>query len=59
MTGEAPERSRQEGLILAASVAGNIAYGRPDATLAEIRHAAEPAGAAAFIDLRLARTARS
>lgn len=32
------------------TVAGNIAYGRPDATLDEIRHAAERAQAAGFID---------
>lgn len=32
------------------TVAGNIAYGRPDATPDEIRHAAERAQAAGFID---------
>jgi subfamily B ATP-binding cassette protein MsbA len=40
----------QESLVLAASVAENIAYGRPSATPAEIRRAAELAGAADFID---------
>ncbi len=40
----------QENPILPASVAENIAYGRPDATDAEIRHAAELAGAVSFID---------
>lgn len=40
----------QDGLILPASVAENIAYGRPDATMNEMRRAAELAGAAAFID---------
>ncbi|MBE2316422.1 ABC transporter ATP-binding protein [Solirubrobacter sp. CPCC 204708] len=32
------------------TVAGNIAYGRPDASLEDIRHAAERAQAAGFID---------
>jgi subfamily B ATP-binding cassette protein MsbA len=40
----------QENVILPTSVAENIAYGRPDASDADIRHAAELAGAAAFID---------
>ncbi len=40
----------QENPILPATVAENIAYGRPDATDAEIRHAAELAGATSFID---------
>ena len=40
----------QENPILPASVAENIAYGRPDASDAELRHAAELAGAAEFID---------
>jgi subfamily B ATP-binding cassette protein MsbA len=40
----------QENPILPASVAENIAYGRPDASDAEIRHAAELAGATSFID---------
>ena len=40
----------QENPILPATVAENIAYGRPDASDGEIRAAAELAGAAAFID---------
>ncbi len=40
----------QENAILAASVSDNIAYGRPGATPQEIRHAAELAGAADFIE---------
>lgn len=40
----------QENPILPATVAENIAYGRPDATDAEIRWAAELAGASAFIE---------
>jgi subfamily B ATP-binding cassette protein MsbA len=40
----------QESVILPTSVAENIAYGRPDATDAQIRHAAELAGAASFIE---------
>lgn len=40
----------QESVILPTTVAENIAYGRPDATDAEIRAAAELAGAAAFIE---------
>ncbi len=40
----------QDNPILPATVAENIAYGRPDASDADIRHAAELAGAAAFID---------
>lgn len=40
----------QESVILPASVSENIAYGRPDATEADIVHAAELAGAASFID---------
>jgi ABC-type multidrug transport system fused ATPase/permease subunit len=40
----------QEGSILPASVAENIAYGRPAATQAQIHLAAELAGAADFID---------
>ena len=39
----------QENPILPASVNENIAYGRPDASDAEIRRAAELAGAARFI----------
>ncbi|MEM1013643.1 MAG: ABC transporter ATP-binding protein, partial [Planctomycetota bacterium] len=40
----------QENPILPASVAENVAYGRPDATDAEIRHAVELAGAVEFVD---------
>jgi ABC-type multidrug transport system fused ATPase/permease subunit len=40
----------QDSAILAASVAENIAYGRPDASEADLRHAAELAGADAFIE---------
>ncbi len=40
----------QENVILPASVAENIAYGRPDATDAQIHAAAEMAGAAEFIE---------
>ena len=40
----------QENVVLPTSVRENIAYGRPGATDAEIRHAAELAGAAIFID---------
>jgi ABC-type multidrug transport system fused ATPase/permease subunit len=40
----------QEGLILPASVAENIAYGRLDATFEDIRRAADLAGAASFIE---------
>ena len=40
----------QESVILPTSIAENIAYGRPKATDAQIRKAAELAGAAAFID---------
>jgi len=40
----------QDSVILPTSVRENIAYGRPDATDAQIRHAAEIAGAAVFID---------
>lgn len=39
----------QESVILPTSVRENIAYGRPDATQAQIEHAAEIAGAAVFI----------
>lgn len=40
----------QENVILPTTVAENIAYGRPDASDAQIHHAAELAGASAFID---------
>ena len=40
----------QESVVLPGSVAENIAYGRPDATDAQIARAAELAGAAKFID---------
>ncbi|HTW93968.1 MAG TPA: ABC transporter ATP-binding protein [Tepidisphaeraceae bacterium] len=40
----------QENIILPTSVAENIAYGRPEANPAQIRRAAEMAGAAVFID---------
>jgi ATP-binding cassette subfamily B protein/subfamily B ATP-binding cassette protein MsbA len=40
----------QDPVIFPGTIAGNIAYGRPDATEAEIRAAAELATAAAFID---------
>jgi len=40
----------QENVVLPTSVKENIAYGRPDATDAQIKHAAELAGAAIFID---------
>jgi ATP-binding cassette, subfamily B, bacterial len=39
----------QDSLMLPASIAANIAYGRPDASRREIEQAAELAGAAAFI----------
>jgi ATP-binding cassette subfamily B protein len=41
----------QEPVIFAGTVAENIRYGRPDATDAEVRAAAEAAFAAEFIDL--------
>ena len=40
----------QDALILPTSVAENIAYGKPDATPAQIRKAAELSGANAFIE---------
>ncbi len=40
----------QESVILPATVRENIAYGRPDATEAQIREAAEISGATVFID---------
>jgi subfamily B ATP-binding cassette protein MsbA len=40
----------QEHVILPTTVAENIAYGRPDATDAQIRAAAEEAGASIFIE---------
>jgi ABC-type multidrug transport system fused ATPase/permease subunit len=40
----------QENLVLPTTVAENISYGRPDATAAEIRRAAELAGAHPFIE---------
>ena len=40
----------QESVILPTTVAENIAYGRPDATPAEVRRAAELAGALVFIE---------
>ncbi|WP_025812944.1 ABC transporter ATP-binding protein, partial [Komagataeibacter kakiaceti] len=40
----------QEPVLFHRSVAENIAYGRPDATAAEIAHAARQANAADFID---------
>ncbi len=40
----------QEGVVLPTTVAENIAYGRPDASDAEIRRAAQLAGAEPFID---------
>jgi ATP-binding cassette subfamily B protein len=40
----------QESVILPTTVAENIAYGRPEATMEDVRHAAKLAGAAAFID---------
>lgn len=40
----------QESVILPTTVAENISYGRPDATLAQIRRAADLAGATAFIE---------
>lgn len=40
----------QDNVVLPTSVRENIAYGRPGATDAQIRHAAELAGAAKFID---------
>jgi ABC-type multidrug transport system fused ATPase/permease subunit len=39
----------QEGFLFAGTVAENIAFGRPEATRAEIERAAELVGAAAFI----------
>jgi ATP-binding cassette, subfamily B, bacterial len=40
----------QDSLMLPASIAANIAYGRPDASRCEIEQAAELAGAAVFIN---------
>ena len=40
----------QESVILPTTVSENIAYGRPDATAADIRRAAEMSGAATFIE---------
>jgi subfamily B ATP-binding cassette protein MsbA len=40
----------QESIILPTTIAENIAYGRPDATEAQVRAAAELAGAAKFIE---------
>ncbi|MDP8919601.1 MAG: ABC transporter ATP-binding protein/permease [Pseudomonadota bacterium] len=40
----------QDSLMLPASIAANIAYGRPGASRTEIERAAELAGAAAFIE---------
>jgi ATP-binding cassette subfamily B protein len=40
----------QDALLFSGAVRDNIAYGRPDATLEEIRAAAEKAQAAAFIE---------
>src|SRR5205823_2770491 len=40
----------QENIILPTSVAENIAYGRPEATNAQIKEAARMAGADVFID---------
>jgi ABC-type multidrug transport system fused ATPase/permease subunit len=40
----------QDSVILPTTVAENIAYGRPNATLQQVRHAATLAGAAEFID---------
>lgn len=39
----------QEGFLFSGTVAENIALARPDATLTEIRHAAEATGAHRFI----------
>ncbi|HVX84364.1 MAG TPA: ABC transporter ATP-binding protein [Phycisphaerae bacterium] len=41
----------QESVILPTTIAENIAYGRPEATVEEIRRAAEMAGAAEFIEV--------
>jgi ATP-binding cassette subfamily B protein len=40
----------QDSPVVAGTVAENIAFGRPDASEAEVRRAAEMAGAATFID---------
>ncbi|KYF72057.1 carbohydrate ABC transporter [Sorangium cellulosum] len=40
----------QDGILLPATIAENIGYGRPSATDAEIRRAAEMAGAAGFVE---------
>lgn len=40
----------QDSVVLPTTVAENIAYGRPDAGEGQIRHAAEMAGAASFIE---------
>lgn len=40
----------QESVVLPTTVSENIAYGRPDASESQIRHAAEMAGAASFIE---------
>lgn len=40
----------QDSVILPTSIAENISYGRPDATMAQIKHAADLAGATSFIE---------
>lgn len=40
----------QDSVVLPTTVSENIAYGRPDASESQIRHAAEMAGAASFIE---------
>jgi len=40
----------QESVVLPTTVSENIAYGRPDASESQIRHAAEMAGATSFIE---------
>jgi len=40
----------QESVVLPTTVSENIAYGRPDASAAQIHHAAEMAGASSFIE---------
>jgi ABC-type multidrug transport system fused ATPase/permease subunit len=40
----------QEPVLFSATIRENIAYGRPDATIAEIEQAARAAGAHAFVD---------
>lgn len=40
----------QDSPVIAGTIADNIAFGRPDATIDQVRHAADLAGASTFID---------